>query len=95
MSKASDVDRKVLTEEEMITSTLRSFDNKDSRPCRRCQKMWVPGFWNFHGLCDECFELFDDQKTKGRHEGVAGHYESANAWIKDNPVEQEMTEDLE
>lgn len=66
----------------------RQFKPRKSENCRRCQKLWIPGFWNLHGLCPSCFELFDDQKYKGREKGLnSNHYESSDAWIKDNPIE--------
>ncbi len=44
------------------------------------------------GMTEQMSVLYD---KIGKYEGVPGHYEGANAWMKDNPAEQEITEDLE
>ena len=53
--------------------------------CRRCHKDFLPPLWFFEGLCDSCFQLFDEAKMKGRF-GLGPRCENSDIWIKENPV---------
>lgn len=83
----SEKDKKVITKEEISEMHKRQFGPRDPQPCKRCDNIWTPGFWNFHGLCDDCFELFNEQKMAGRRGKNPGWYESSAAWLEDNPID--------
>lgn len=71
--------------------------------CRRCQRKFTPDLhqWIFYKLCDHCFNLFDNQKMKGRFTKIAilgslqmgllsksipcQYYEDPGEWIKEHP----------
>lgn len=51
--------------------------------CACCHEQYAMGYYNFHNLCDSCFNQFDNQKMKGRfgqlrefaEQGGQGQYE--------------------
>lgn len=85
------------TTTEMAANMSRHFGHRDPRPCRRCQKEWTPGDWNFYDLCDACFTEFNIQKMNGRYislgimkqeefgRDVSNCFESCDEWMKAYP----------
>ena len=62
----------------------------DTLECIRCNKKYERGVWDFYSLCNECFQLFDNQKMKGRFSILLGGkknlkwHESVEEWIKND-----------
>lgn len=54
--------------------------------CIRCKKAYHRGEYDFHQLCNTCFEIFDSQKMRGRGAYLKGdpipYNEDVDQWIK-------------
>lgn len=73
----------------------------DKLTCRCCGLPWERGPNNFHGLCNNCFTIFDKQKMEGRLRALSGEldqdvpesdqtfYDDSDDWIAARKAKEE------